>query len=214
MTPRTLVIACGALINELQAVRDAHALIDLDIECLPASYHLHPEKIGPGLRKRLDRSAHAYDRILIGYGDCGTAGAIDDLCTEYTLTQPYQVERIAGDHCYAFFAGLDRFRDLHDGDPTVFYLTDFLARHFDLFVMDGLGINAHPQLLEAYFGNYTRVVYLAQTDNAELNARAEAAATRLGLAYERIFTGYGDLNESVVHLTRGATDHDLEEYAV
>ena len=190
--PRTLVLACGALINELQAVRDLNGLSDLTIECLPASLHMHPERIPAEMRRRLDRAQADYDRILIGYADCGTAGALDEICAEYDVT------RLEGAHCYEFFAGTDRFHERHADDPTIFYLTDFLARHFDRFVMDGLGINKHPQLLDAYFGNYTKVVYLAQTDDARLDAYAEAAAATLGLQYERVSTGYGDMTEQVV----------------
>jgi len=195
--PRTLVLACGALINEIQAVRDLFGLADLTIECLPASLHMHPEQIPAEMRRRLDRALHdpagdRYDSVLIGYADCGTAGELDEICDEYGVT------RLEGAHCYEFFAGADRFQALHADDPTVFYLTDFLARHFDRFVMDGLGITEHPQLLDAYFGNYTRVVYLAQTDDPRLDAYAEAAAATLGLQYERVSTGYGDMSEQIV----------------
>ena len=195
--PRSLVLACGALVNELQAIRDLNAL-DLRIECLPASLHMHPDRIPGALRTRLAQRVDEYDHILVGYADCGTAGEIDEVCDEFGAT------RIGGAHCYEFFAGSDRFAALHDDDPTIFYLTDFLARHFDRFVLDGLGITAHPELAELYFGNYTRVVYLAQTDDPDLDRRAQAAAARLGLAYERITTGYGDLTEQVVTIARAA----------
>ena len=191
-SPRTLVLACGALINELQAVRELNGLSNLTIECLPASLHMHPERIPAEMRRRLDRARGDYESILIGYADCGTAGELDEICAEYGVT------RLDGAHCYEFFAGAEHFAGLHADDPTVFYLTDFLARHFDRFVMDGLGITEHPQLLEAYFGNYTRVVYLAQTDDPKLDAYAEAAAATLGLAYERVSTGYGDMTEQIV----------------
>ena len=158
---------------------------------------MHPEQIPAEMRRRLDRALHdpagdRYDSVLIGYADCGTAGELDEICDEYGVT------RLEGAHCYEFFAGADRFQALHADDPTVFYLTDFLARHFDRFVMDGLGITEHPQLLDAYFGNYTRVVYLAQTDDPRLDAYAEAAAATLGLQYERVSTGYGDMSEQIV----------------
>lgn len=195
---RSLVLACGALINEIKAVRELNGLLDVSIECLPASHHMHPERIPGDLRRRLDRAVEQYDHVLVGYADCGTAGQIDEICAEYG------VARIGGAHCYEFFAGQEHFAAIHDDDPTVFYLTDFLARHFDRFVMDGLGITEHPQLLSAYFGNYTRVVYLAQTDDPALDARAEAAADTLGLRYERRATGYGELAETVVEFARTA----------
>lgn len=190
--PRTLVLACGALVNELQAIRDLNQLLDLQIECLPASLHMRPDKIPAELRRRLVRSIDDYDAVLIGYADCGTVGEIDLLCEEFGVT------RLPGAHCYEFFAGQANFQTIHNDDPTVFYLTDYLARHFERFVMDGLGITEHPQLLDAYFGNYTRLIYLAQTNNPDLDARAEAAAATLGLRYERLDTGYSELAEQVV----------------
>ncbi len=190
---RTLVLACGALVNELQQIRETNHLDHLDIECLPAKLHLRPHQIPIELRKRLDRSINSYDEIVIGYGDCGTAGAIDDLCKEYG------VRRIPGAHCYQFFATAPVFDELHDSDPTIFWLTDFLARHFDLFVMSALGIDAHPELREMYFGNYTRLIYLAQTHDADLDHAAEAAAEKLGLRYERRYTGYGELADELTN---------------
>lgn len=192
---RVLVLACGALIKEVQAIRDLND-IGIEIECLPASFHLHPERIAPELRNRLEDRVTRFDRVLVGYGDCGTAGEIDDVCAEFGAS------RLDGAHCYEFFAGTTRFHAIHNDDPTVFYLTDFLARHFDRFVMVGLGITEHPELLPLYFGNYTRLIYLAQTNDPALDARAESAAVTLGLSYERISTGYGELSERVVEFAR------------
>ena len=193
-TPRTLVLGCGALVNELLALCRLNALDSVKVECLPASLHMEPAKIPGELRTRLDRAAGEYDHILVGYADCGTAGQIDAICDDYGVT------RLPGAHCYEFFATSERFTALHDADPTIFYLTDYLTRHFELFVLDGLGITAHPELLPMYFGNYTRLCYLAQTHDPDLDRRAEAAAVRLGLNYERIFTGYGELGDTFVEL--------------
>lgn len=190
--PQTLVLACGALVKELQALRELNGLHNLVIECLPATLHMHPEAIPDRLRQRLGEIARDYDRVLIGYGDCGTAGEIDAVCDEFGVV------RLPGAHCYEFFASSDRFAALADAEPGTFYLTDFLARHFDRFVLDGLGITEHPQLLEAYFGNYTRVVFLAQTNDPELDERAANAAATLGLQFERVDTGYGELADQIV----------------
>ena len=191
---RLLVLACGALVNELKAIRELHGMIDLRIECLPATLHLRPERIADELRRRLEHRRDQFDKVLVGYADCGSAGAIDDVCAEF------DVERLRGAHCYEFFAGSARFGRMHGDDPTAFYLTDFLARHFDRFVMDALGLTDHPELRDAYFGNYTRLVFLAQTDDPDLDRRAQAAAAELGLRYERLLTGYGELSEQVVSL--------------
>lgn len=196
--PGTLVLACGALVHELQAVREQQALLNVRIECLPASLHMRPQLIADELRQRLSERIDLYDRILIGYADCGTSGEIDDVCEEFGVT------RLGGAHCYEFFAGGDLFHQIHADDPTVFYLTDFLARHFERFILDGLGITEHPELLPMYFGNYTRLLYLAQVDDPELDLRAQNAAATLGLTYERISTGYGDLTEQVVEISGAA----------
>ena len=154
--PRTLVLACGALAHELVDLCRLDSFDSIQIECLPAKLHMEPSKIPRALRERIDRVRDDFDRILIGYADCGTAGEIDKICAEEGI------DRIPGAHCYQFFAGAERFDAMHRDDPTVFYLTDFLARHFERLVLDTLGINEHPELLETYFGNYTRLCYLAQ----------------------------------------------------
>lgn len=188
---RVLVIACGALAREAQAAIDASGLSHIDLTCLPAILHSRPERIAPAVRRAIEENRGAYARIAVAYADCGTGGALDTVCREAG------VERIAGPHCYAFFSGTERFLAAGDVDMEAFYLTDFLARQFDAFVMEPLGLDRHPELRDMYFGNYRRLVYLAQTDDPALDARARAAAERLGLAYERRFTGLGDLESFV-----------------
>lgn len=195
---RTLVLACGALAREVLDVCQLNGLSHITLDCLPAKLHMQPGKIPGQLRTRLDSAVTEYERVLIGYADCGTAGEIDKIVTEYEGR--VDIDRLPGAHCYQFFATSERFDDLHDGDPTVFYLTDFLTKYFDIMVMDSLGITEHPELLPLYFGNYTRVTYLAQTDDPALDQAAAAAAAKLGLAYDRILTGYGELTESLVSL--------------
>jgi len=187
-----LVIACGALARELRDLTQIHDVGDITVECLPAQLHNRPEKIPGLLRTRLEAAKHAYDHILVGYADCGTGGLLDAVCEEFG------VERLPGSHCYEFFAGHQRFAAINDDDPTAFYLTDYLAKHFDRLIMDGLGITAHPELRDTYFGNYTRMVLRAQTGDPAVDAAAEEAAARLGLPLERVETGYGELETSVL----------------
>ncbi len=179
---RTLVIACGALAREILALK-----LPLDLLCLPASLHNRPERIPEAMRAKIRANRDAYDEILCLYGDCGTGGALDAVLAEEG------VRRIGGPHCYAFYAGEAVFDALMEEEPGTFYLTDFLARHFEALVIRGLGLDRYPQLRDAYFGGYKRVVYLAQTDDPEMTARAKAAAERLALAFERRFTGFGGL---------------------
>jgi hypothetical protein len=183
---RVLVIACGALAGEILALRDG-PLGAFDVTCLPAKLHNRPEGIPEAVRGKIRANRDAYDEILCLYGDCGTGGALDRVLEEEG------VARIAGPHCYAFFAGEAAFAEMMAEEPGTFFLTDFLARHFDRLVIEGLGLDRFPQLRDDYFGHYRRLVHLAQTEDADLSARAEAGARRLGLAFERRFTGLGGL---------------------
>lgn len=188
---RTLLIACGALAREIVELIRVNGWQHLTVSCLPASWHNTPDKIPDGVRQRIQAARDKFDRILVLYGDCGTGGLLDAVLAEEG------VERIDGPHCYAFFAGEAVFDALAEAEVGTFYLTDYLARHFERLIIQGLGLDRHPQLLPLYFGNYKKLVYLAQTDDAELDARAAAAAERLGLAYQRHFTGYGGLGDFI-----------------
>jgi len=180
---KILVIACGALAREVLALKLDH----IDVACLPAQLHNHPQRIPGAMRAKIHANREAYDEILCLYGDCGTGGELDRVLAEEG------VSRIEGAHCYAFYAGDEAFSRLMEDEPGTYFLTDFLARHFDALVIRGLGLDRFPQLRDDYFGNYRRLVHLAQFDDPELEAKARAAAERLGLAYERRFTGLGGI---------------------
>jgi hypothetical protein len=180
---KILVIACGALAREILALRLDH----IDLACLPAQLHNHPERIPEAMRAKIRANRAAYDEILCVYGDCGTGGELDRVLIEEG------VRRIEGPHCYAFYAGDEVFAAMAEEEPGTFYLTDFLARHFDALIIAGLGLDRFPQLRDDYFGNYRRVIHLAQFDDPDITSKAKAAANRLGLAYERRFTGLGGI---------------------
>jgi len=189
--PTTLLIACGALAREVVDVIRLNGWTHFSVTCLPAIWHNTPNKIPDGVRRKICEARGNYDRILVLYGDCGSGGLLDRVLEEEG------VERIDGPHCYAFYSGVEDFLAEADADPTCFYLTDYLARHFDRLIIEGLGIDRHPELLPTYFGNYTTLVYLAQTEDAGLEAKAKAAADRLGLTYRYHFTGYGELGSFI-----------------
>jgi len=182
---RVLVIACGALAREIIAVRKANRLDHVDLTCLPAQLHNTPDKIPDAVRRTILMNSDVYSEILVAYGDCGTGGLLDRVLEETGA------RRIDGAHCYAFFSGLEEFDQLEEDQLGTFYLTDFLARHFQTMVIEPLGLDWHPHLRDMYFGNYTRVLYLAQTDDQSLEDAARRAADRLGLAFEVKRTGYG-----------------------
>jgi len=187
-TQKVRVIACGAIAREIIAIRELNGLDHIDLICLPAIWHVYPDKIAPAMRVAIAEARDAgYEKIFIGYAECGTQGQLDKICTEEGI------ERIAGPHCYAFYTGNEEFRKISEDEITAFYLTDLIARQFEAFVIEPLKLDKHPELRDMVFGNYTKIVYLAQTDDPELQAKAKWAADYLGLDYEYRFTGYGDL---------------------
>jgi methylmalonyl-CoA mutase cobalamin-binding domain/chain len=194
---RALVIACGALAREITALKRASGWAALDVSCLPPELHNRPERIPAAVRAAIIEARARYQQIFVAYADCGTGGALDRVLAEEG------VERLPGAHCYEFFATSGVFAALAEAEPGTFYLTDFLVRHFQRLVLVGLGIERHPQLAHEYFRNYRRVIYLAQTADAQLERDARAIAARLGLSYEQRATGYGDLASSLTRLVRG-----------
>ena len=190
---RVLLIACGALAREILAIKTANGLDHLDLQCLPAILHNHPERIVPAVRAAVEKNRDAYEQLFIVYADCGTGGLLKAACAEMG------VEMVAGPHCYSFFEGNNVFEAREE--MTAFYLTDFLVRQFDAFVWEPLGLGRHPDLRDMYFGNYEKLVYQAQTDDAALTEKARVCADRLGLAFERRFTGYGDLTPALTKIS-------------
>lgn len=190
---RVRVIACGAIAREVVAVCEANGLDHVDLTCLPAIWHNTPGRIAPAMREKIaEARAEGFTRIFIGYAECGTQGEIDRICREEGL------ERIEGPHCYAFYTGTEKFLRESADEVTSFYLTDLIARQFEAFIVEPLKLDRHPELIAMMFGNYTKLVYLAQTDDPELDAKARWAAGYLGLDYERRLTGYGDLTGALL----------------
>lgn len=189
-----LLIACGALAREILDLKAANGWTHLDLTCLPAKYHLYPDKITDAVREAVAKHRDAYDDIFVVYADCGTGGHLQAACDELG------VQMVAGPHCYSFFEGNDAFAAKADEEFTSFYLTDFLVRQFDAFIMKPMGLDRHPELRDMYFGNYEKLIYQAQTDDPELTEKARACAEVLGLAFERRYTGYGDLKTALAGL--------------
>lgn len=174
--------------REVLAVKEQLGLDHLELTCLPAEFHFYPDRIAPAMDKAIaEAKAQGYKNIFVGYADCGTGGLLDRIC------EKHGVERMAGPHCFAFYQGREAYAKVADDDMMSFYMTDFLCRQFDAFFMKPLGLDKHPELIPDYFGNYEKLIYLAQTDDPKLDKVAEDAARLLGLVYERRATGYGDL---------------------
>ena len=183
MSERALLLACGALANELVAIKRQNGWDHLRIQCLPADLHNTPDKIPAAVESALESLKEQYERIFVAYADCGTGGLLDEVLDRHG------VGRLPGAHCYEFYAGSDAFSALAEEEPGTFYLTDFLVRHFDRLVVEGLGLDRHPELKMQYFGNYRKLVYLAQVPSPERSAQARECADFLGLDYAEIVTG-------------------------
>jgi hypothetical protein len=188
---RVLVLACGALAREILALFKLNKWDHMDLTCLPAKYHLYPDKIVDAVEEAVEKHKENYSQIFIAYADCGTGGLLEAKCKELG------VEMIAGPHCYSFFEGNEVFAETSEDEITAFYLTDFLVKQFDAFIMKPMGLDRHPELRDMYFGNYTKMVYQAQTNDPALDAKALECAAKLGLPLERRFTGYGDLETAL-----------------
>lgn len=186
-TASILVITCSAVAREVHEIKKLGQWAQMDLASISADLHVTPEKIPQAVADKIDHARDDYDHIFVAYGDCGTSGELD------RVLEQRGVSRLPGAHCYDFLAGQETYARLQEEEPGTFYLTDFLARHFERLVIGTLGLDKHPELQSIYFGNYTRLVYLAQTDSEELTAMAEAAAKKLDLRFERIFTGTGEM---------------------
>ena len=189
--PGVLILACGAVAREVLAVIRLNGWTHVDVRCLPAKLHSTPQKIAGAVDAKLTEIAGRYDRVFVAYADCGTAGALDAVLARH------EVERLPGAHCYGFLAGNDAWDAMQEEEAGTYYLTDFLARHFEALVVRPYKLDVYPDLVQVMFENYKRVVYLAQTDDPALRDRARAAADFLGLAYEERRTGYGELVPSL-----------------
>ncbi len=188
---RLLVIGCGALAEELSALKKANQWTAVDIKCLDAALHNRPERIADRLEVALTQQHAHYDNIFIAYADCGTGGAVDRVADQFNA------QRLPGAHCYEFYATSPVFAALAEAEPGTFYLTDFLVRHFERLVIQEMKLDKQPELEEMMFGHYRKVVYLAQIEDSQLRVEAEWAAARLKLPLEVVTTGYGLLASKV-----------------
>ncbi len=202
--PDTLILACGAVAREILALIRLNGWTHVDLRCLPAKLHIWPQRIAGAVDAKLTELEGNYEHVFVAYADCGTAGALDEVLARHG------VERLPGAHCYGFFAGNDAWEAMQEEEAGTYYLTDFLARHFEAIVVRPYKLDTIPGMIELVFGNYVRLVYLAQTDDAELRAKAQAAAAFLGIAYEERRTGYGELGSS---LTRFVESREMRNVA-
>jgi uncharacterized protein DUF1638 len=187
------VIACGALGAHVREII-ARRRWPVEVHTLPAPLHNRPQQITPWAERLAAEALARGQQVAVAYADCGTYGALDDLCARLGL------RRLAGLHCYDVFAGQDRVRELFEAEPGTYLLTDFLVRSFDRTVLAGLGLDRYPELWPDYFGHYRRVVWLAQDRSQELEAEAERIAGRFGLPLTVVETGVARLESELERL--------------
>ena len=194
-----LLIACGALANEIVALQRLNRWEGrLEVTCLPAIWHNTPEKIPEGVRQKIRAGRKKYDRIFVAYGDCGTGGLLDAVLEEEGA------ERIQGPHCYQFYAGTVAFEGMMETELGTFFLTDYLCRHFDRLIWKGFGLDRRPDMKDMVFAHYKKLVFLAQIEDAALTEHAREIARRLGLEFEYRLTGYGELAEFMAGAAKAA----------
>ena len=191
-----LIIACGALGREIVTLLRNYPDLSISVTCLPPSLHNQPKLIPEKIQEAIRSARPRFDHIFVAYADCGTAGGLDVVLREEG------VERLPGAHCYEVFGGTRLFEIDKTSEMGAFFLTDFLARHFDRLVYRGLGLDRYPDLIDTYFGRYTKVLYLSQTRNENLFEKAQEAALRLRLEFEHTHTGYAGLAEAIRQQTR------------
>ncbi len=199
----SLIIACGALSHELVAIKRHNALDQLKIQCLPAELHNRPERIAGAVEAMLQKTTGQFAHRFVAYADCGTGGALD------RVLERYGVERLAGAHCYEFFASAARFAAMQEDELGTFYLTDFLARHFERLIWQGMGMAKHPELRDMYFAHYRRMVYLVQQPDKAQHALAQQASERLGLPLETLETGLGTMQHDIIHFYKKTASGEL-----
>jgi len=193
------VVACGALSTDLRAIARRRGW-HLEIHSLSALLHDRPSKIAPAVAELAGRLQAEGKTVVVAYADCGTYGALDAVCSELGL------RRLPGLHCYDVLAGPDRVAQLLAGEPGTYLLTDFLVRSFRRAVVIELGLDRYPELLADYFGNYRRVVWLAQHPTPELGAEAQAIATLLGLPLVTVEVGISSLEAELEVLAAPSGD--------
>jgi hypothetical protein len=188
MSP-TAVIACGALAADVRRIARRRGW-DVDVHPVPALLHNRPERIAGAVQQELDRLSFRYSRVAVAYADCGTYGALD------AVVDGRGIPRLAGEHCYDVFARAD-VRAALEEEPGTYVLTDFLARTFEHTVLRELGLDRHPELRDAYFAHYTRVLWLAQRPTPATRAAAERAAAAIGLPLDERAVGDAGLERAL-----------------
>jgi hypothetical protein len=193
---RVALVICGALGREVKAIVDRHEW-DVDIYGVPAMHHFYPKKIVDAVDRKLAELSHRYSRLVVVYGDCGTAGSLQPILQRYGAVQ------LRGPHCYEMFAGKD-FDRITAEQPATFFLTDWLVRNFERAVVRGLGLDRYPDLKPVYFQHYTHLLYLVQVEDERLLAKAQEIGAYLNLPLEVRQVGMGELESRLEELVEAA----------
>jgi Protein of unknown function (DUF1638) len=187
------VIACGALAGHIRDIAGRRAW-SVEVYSLPAALHNRPDRIAPAVADLAATLRARGLRVVLGYADCGSYGALDEVC------QRLGIGRLRGLHCYDVLGGASRVRALLARQPGTYLLTDYLVRSFGRTVLAELGLDRHPELWPDYFGHYRRLVWLAQRRDPALAAAADEIAAMFGLPLRVIDVGLGGLERELAPL--------------
>jgi Protein of unknown function (DUF1638) len=190
------VIACGALASDVRRIARRRGW-QVEVHPIDALLHNRPERIAPAIEGEIERLRERHGLLAVAYGDCGSYGAIDAVLARAGI------ERLAGEHCYDMLAS-GQVRDALWEEPGTYFLTDFLARTFERTVVRELGLDRYPELRDDYFGNYTRVLWLAQRPTPATRAAARKAAARIGLPLQERVVGTDGLERALERLVTHA----------
>ncbi len=185
------IVACGAIATHISNIASRENF-DLTIYPIPPLLHNHPEKIAGEVDAKISEIKEKHEKIAVAYSDCGTYGALDK------VLEKHRIQRLGGDHCYDVFAGRQKVMELTTSGT--YFFTDYLVKSFHRSVVVELGLDRHPELIDDYFKNYSKVVWLAQSPTEELKVAAQAAADLMKLPLEIDVVGESGLLDELKRL--------------
>src|ERR687890_684968 len=76
---RVALVACGAIAQPCKEIVDRFGW-PVDVHPLPPLLHNQPQLIAGEVRRLATGLRSSYSSVVVGYADCGTYGALDEVC--------------------------------------------------------------------------------------------------------------------------------------